>query len=513
MRLFLTSILVLVCVAPGSGAETSEPATGLWWFDELGQPQWSATVDAVAGSAEDNGVVGLPILARPWFRQLDDLSFTRLDGGEPITTADLLGDVVVLDFWASWCGSCRFELPRMEAFHDAHAERGLRTLAINLQEQPELAMQSAVDFGLGLPIVAYGPGLADAFDIRKIPTIIVTDRLGRVRARWELFNEDLEQKIYDFITGLLDPSDAEKAPIAYALTTERSLEVRWMREFAATPGGVQAVGGGDGARVLASVGRNLQVMRPNARTVHLIQATASSGKLVPSELDDEGGFSVLTYRVGGTRLSRFQIPSTDRVDWEVPAPLLDAAWVDPADPSAGAVVATMKGLVRVDSEGEFGSITEAGIVRGIAPVRGEDGSTDWVALTGTGERRDWRRYDAALKELDAKPVGGAPWRLEGVGDGGFAVLSPVAKVAAVGRFFADVDADQIAVATAEELVVLETESGAVVYRAQWPGIGSLAAADTDGNGRDELLVSWGARIAVLEEPASVELDEPGMIEE
>jgi hypothetical protein len=389
----------------------------------------------------------------------------------------------------------------MEAFQDRNRDRGLTTLAVNLQEQPELATQSAEEFGLGLPIVEYGPEFSEAFAVRKIPTIIVADRLGRIRARWELFNEDVEQKIYDFIEGLLDRSDAAMEVIAQGPADGRVLGVRWMRDFDIPVDAVTAVAGEGGARVIAAVGRNIQVMRPEARTTELIPSPHSSGRLVVSEIDDEGGFSVLAYRIGGTRLSRFELPSTERVAWDVPSPLLDAVWVDVSDPGAGAVAATTKGLVHIGPDGQVGSGSGTGLVRGVAPASTGEGQVAWVALTGSGEGRQWRRFGADLQELDAHEVAADPWRLEGVGAGGYAVFSPLVRAAAVGRFFAAIDAEQIAVATAEELVVLESASGAEVYRAQWSGIGTLAAADTDRNGLDELMVTWGTRLAVLEEVA------------
>jgi thiol-disulfide isomerase/thioredoxin len=503
MRLLLFSTLAFLCLGSATSAEPTAETVGLWWFDDRGELLWSTSVSR--GDAAD-GSVGPPILARPWFRPLAELTFDRLDGGEPLTTAGLRGQVIILDFWASWCGPCRFELPRMEAFHERNRDKGLTTLAINLQEQPELAMQSAAEFGLGLPIVEYGPGFTDVFDIRKIPTIIVVDRSGRIRARWELFNEDVEQRIYDFIEALLDPSDAPMESIAHGPEGGRVLEARWMREFAAPVDAVVAVAGEE-SRVVAAVGRNIQVMTSEARTTDLILSPHSSGRLVGTESGDEGEFSVLAYRIGGAKLSRFELPSTDRTDWSVPAPLLDAAWVDESDPAAGVVIATMDGLIPGRSDGQFGPMTEADLVRGVASVSSDDSDAAWVALTGSGEERFWRRFDSDLEEIGVLEVGGAPWRLEGVGATGYAVFSPVVRVAAVGRFFADIDAEQVAVATADELVVMDTASGEEVYRASWAGIGALAAADTDGNGLDELLVTWGKRLAVMEEPDSATSDE------
>ena len=61
-----------------------------------------------------------------------------LDGGV-FRLAALRGSPVVLNFWATWCGPCRFELPELQALYAALQPRGLRIVAVNLGERPEAA--------------------------------------------------------------------------------------------------------------------------------------------------------------------------------------------------------------------------------------------------------------------------------------------------------------------------------------------------------------------------------------
>jgi thiol-disulfide isomerase/thioredoxin len=105
---------------------------------------------------------------------------TALDGGET-TLAAYRGDVVVVNFWASWCAPCREELPVMNGWNEAWAARGGRVVAISVDKDVRKARRFASDERLSLTVLHDGPdGLARAIDIPSLPCTFLLDRDGRV---------------------------------------------------------------------------------------------------------------------------------------------------------------------------------------------------------------------------------------------------------------------------------------------------------------------------------------------
>lgn len=102
-------------------------------------------------------------------------------GGERITTTDLAGRVVILTFWATWCGPCRQELPLLSAYALEHAKDGLTILGFSLDSEEDLkkvqAVAQSLHFPVGLLSNARLPGYGR---IWRIPVNFTIDRKGRL---------------------------------------------------------------------------------------------------------------------------------------------------------------------------------------------------------------------------------------------------------------------------------------------------------------------------------------------
>ena len=105
--------------------------------------------------------------------------------GAPIRFSDLRGKVVLLNFWATWCGSCRAEMPTIEALHRQYKDRGLEVLAVNLDTAPIAKVQTFVDkSGVSLR-VGLDPlsSTARTYRVLVLPTTYLIDRAGNVIVR------------------------------------------------------------------------------------------------------------------------------------------------------------------------------------------------------------------------------------------------------------------------------------------------------------------------------------------
>lgn len=151
--------------SPNAQAAPTESA-----MDSLG------AIDALA--ADEGPVVGLEVGNQaPNFK-------TTLDSGQAIQLSDLRGQVVLLNFWATWCGPCRLEMPEFEAAYQAHAEKGFTILAINNQESVEDVLGFREELGLTFPMLMDEEGtIQKQYRIGAYPSTYLLDRDGIIIAR------------------------------------------------------------------------------------------------------------------------------------------------------------------------------------------------------------------------------------------------------------------------------------------------------------------------------------------
>lgn len=135
---------------------------------------------AWSGTSRAERLSGLGADAAQASRALAERPLAKLGGGT-LSLASLKGQVVVVNFWASWCAPCRRELPRLQMLDAEIASRGGRVIAVSIDEDRRNVELFARRNGLTLPVMVDGPdGLARALDLRAVPLTLVLDRTGRV---------------------------------------------------------------------------------------------------------------------------------------------------------------------------------------------------------------------------------------------------------------------------------------------------------------------------------------------
>lgn len=103
----------------------------------------------------------------------------------PIRFSDLRGKVVLLNFWVTWCGSCRAEMPTLDALYRQYKDRGLEVLAVNLDTAPIAKIQAFVgEAGVSLRVgLDPSSSTARTYQVLGLPTTYLIDRAGNVVVR------------------------------------------------------------------------------------------------------------------------------------------------------------------------------------------------------------------------------------------------------------------------------------------------------------------------------------------
>ena len=115
--------------------------------------------------------------------QPEEVDITLLDG-ETINLADYRGQVVVLNFWATWCPPCRAEMPELDIYYREHQADGLVMLAINSGEAPAAARTFFDDFGFVIPVgLDHDGSISDQFGVTGLPVTVVLNTDGTVHYR------------------------------------------------------------------------------------------------------------------------------------------------------------------------------------------------------------------------------------------------------------------------------------------------------------------------------------------
>lgn len=166
-------------------ARGSLPARLLWLALLAAPLAWSSPSDLVGKAAPDFAL-----------RSLER---------ENIRLSEQFGEVVILNFWATWCGSCRQEMPLLDEIYTRYRRAGLVLLSINIDEDADGAAEMARTLGVSYPVLLDSRNeVARAYEIGTMPSTVLIDREGAIRYVSEGFKPGYEGRYTEKLRELLN---------------------------------------------------------------------------------------------------------------------------------------------------------------------------------------------------------------------------------------------------------------------------------------------------------------------
>ncbi len=132
-------------------------------------------------------------------------NFTLTDrDGNSVSLEDLRGQVIMINFWASWCGPCREEMPLLEQIHQRYEPLGFTLLGINVEENSSDAKTWLRDRPVSFPILFDpGNGVSQLYDVVAMPSTVLIDRQGNVRFLHHGYKAGYEDQYQDQVRALV----------------------------------------------------------------------------------------------------------------------------------------------------------------------------------------------------------------------------------------------------------------------------------------------------------------------
>lgn len=113
-----------------------------------------------------------------------DFTVQDIDGNEA-RLSDYRGQVVLVNFWATWCAPCKEEMPLLDAYYQEHRDAGFVVLGVNVSDRPNDAAAFFEEAGYSFPLVFDPPGnVLVELGARGLPVSLLVDAEGGIHERW-----------------------------------------------------------------------------------------------------------------------------------------------------------------------------------------------------------------------------------------------------------------------------------------------------------------------------------------
>jgi len=124
--------------------------------------------------------------------------------GENLRLSEFRGDVVMINFWATWCGPCRQEMPLLDEMYTRYQRVGFSLLGVNIDDDSRKALKMISELGVSFPVLFdVSKEVSKLYKVNAMPVTILVDRDGIVRHVHQGYQPGYELDYLDEIRSLL----------------------------------------------------------------------------------------------------------------------------------------------------------------------------------------------------------------------------------------------------------------------------------------------------------------------
>ena len=194
--IFLIPLLTVILASCGSGKSGQEPESPV---DQPAAPPEASAPETAMGKRLSSLGFQTPTADLPAV----DFSLKDLSGQDQ-NLGSYAGKVIFLNFWATWCGPCRAEIPSMEELYLELGNEGFVIIAVNSQEAGEQVAGFVENIGMSFPVLLDTDGrVGAAYSVRAIPTTYIVDPQGYILGRMVGTRDWFTSEIISLVRDLL----------------------------------------------------------------------------------------------------------------------------------------------------------------------------------------------------------------------------------------------------------------------------------------------------------------------
>jgi len=147
--------------------------------------------------------IAMPVLAGIADGPAPQFSLASRDGKD-VSLTQYHGQVVMINFWASWCGPCRQEMPLLESIYKKYNKLGFTLLGVNVEPDPKAAEEWLKATPVSFPILFDKDSkVSKLYDVAGMPSTVIIDRAGKVRVLHRGYKPGDENEYLDSIRTLV----------------------------------------------------------------------------------------------------------------------------------------------------------------------------------------------------------------------------------------------------------------------------------------------------------------------